>query len=106
MRTAIVSPVPAGAPSGNATTIARFARLLAARGHEAPVVVAAQETRELDRALRAIGADVALLYHARRCGRFADAARRLGGVVVALGGTDLDQDLRDSERRDLILRAV
>ena len=101
-----MSPVPAGAPSGNATTISRFARLLAARGHDGPVVVATGQERELDRALRSIGADVALLYHARRCGRFADAARRLGGVVVALGGTDLDQDLRDPERRDLVLRAV
>lgn len=96
MRITIVSPAREDAPSGNARTVARFARHLARRGHDARVVLGED----------ADARDLTLLYHARRCGHLADAARRLGGLVVALGGTDLDHDLRDPARRDLVLRAL
>jgi glycosyltransferase involved in cell wall biosynthesis len=94
---ALLTPVPLGAPQGNAVTVARVARGLAARGLDVEVLQASGEEPPL---LRGGAAPPRLVhaFHAYRTGRAGWALARALGIplVVTVTGTDASSDLSDA----------
>ncbi len=118
VRVLILTPTAAPDLTGNATTVERLRRGLAARGDEVSVLATEPIGREgpdaaaIARAVRDLRPDVLHAYHAWRCGRFlvdagvAAAAREAGAaLVISLPGTDVERDLADPGRRPAILEA-
>jgi putative glycosyltransferase (TIGR04348 family) len=87
MRIALVTPALPGARSGNRHTTLRWAAMLRAAGHR--VEVCAQ-------ALPRAPTDALLALHARRSHAAIRAFHGRGRLVVALTGTDLYHDIRQS----------
>lgn len=119
MRVLILTPTALPDPTGNATTVERLRRGLAARGDDVRVVAIEPAGRreprcaaDVARAVRDLAPDVVHAYHAWRCGRLlldpevAAAAGAVGAaLVVSLPGTDVERDLADPARRPAILAA-
>jgi len=88
MRVTLLTPAPLGSPQGNAVTVARIARGLAARG----IDVRASETSE---SVAAGSPTIIHAFHAYRTGPRARALADACGarLVVTLTGTDVSDDL-------------
>ena len=98
LRLAIVSPVPLDAPSGNAVTVARIAKILAARGHHVSVWQAVDASGDLAAEIRRHAPEIVHAFHAYRAGPAAARLARALGVplVVTLTGTDVSERLADA----------
>jgi len=96
MRIAIATPAPPGSRTGNRVTAERWRRILRSLGHRATIVGPAEEDAALD-------PDLFVAIHARKCAAplLAFRARHpRRGIVVALAGTDLSEDLAAASEND------
>jgi glycosyltransferase involved in cell wall biosynthesis len=104
----LLTPTALPSLTGNAVTIERWRRALAARGIEARVFAAkGLDGPRFALALREVAPDLIHVYHAWKSGRllFDPAAAALAGSlpwVVSLAGTDIERDALIAEKRALI----
>ncbi|MBI4576471.1 MAG: glycosyltransferase family 4 protein [Planctomycetes bacterium] len=103
MRLLLVTPSAPPAPTGNATTVGRYAAGLEAAGVPVRVVDLSRGERPLD-VVRTLRPDLVLAYHAGRAG---PTCLDLGlPLAVQLPGTDVHHDLDDAHRRPLVLAVL
>ena len=105
-RVVLVSPVPIDSPRGNAITVARIAQGLRARGLD----VGVQCTDDHGPAEPPLGPPPALVhaFHAYRAGPLGLALARScrAPLVITLTGTDVSDDVRNSERGHVVREAL
>jgi L-malate glycosyltransferase len=110
MRIALISPFAQPSVRGNAVTVERIAAGLRERGHQIAVysLEALADRAELPAAIRAYGPECLHGFHAFATGNLVvTQARELGvPALVTITGTDVNQDLFDSNRRRRVIEAL
>lgn len=109
LRVALLTPSAFPSVGGNAVTVGRIARGLAARGVDVRVWdLAASSNRVVEREVARFGPAIVHAFHARLGGSLGLHAARRGRVplVVTITGTDANQDLADAERGPAVRRVL
>jgi glycosyltransferase involved in cell wall biosynthesis len=107
MRIALVTPYYYPSMRGNSITVERIASGLRERGHHVGIysLEAFQDRKEIPSAIRGFGPDVVHGFHAYMTGELVLGEAAGAGVpaVVTLTGTDVNHDLFDPERREMVV---
>ncbi len=109
MRIALVTPIAHPAVRGNAVTVERLARGLAARGVATEVLDLSREPIEdTVHRLAALAPSLVHAFHAFQAAPFVAPFTRARGIplLVSLTGTDANHDLFDPSRRATIRKAI